>query len=331
MDVLAPDSQVCAAGDPNSRREDTLPARVPSAVAQAPAARGTSLASTAGPRRPNIVFVLADDLSFDLVRCMPHAHKMQKDGVTFANYFVTNSLCCPSRASIFTGRYPHNTGIYENSGPNGGYLEFLVRGHEEATFATALTSADYRTAMLGKYLNLYQPGNVRIPPGWSEWDVAGDGYRGFDYDLNENARIVHYANTSGNYLTDVLSAKAVDFIKRQTSGAPFMIEIATFAPHTPYIPAPRDAFAFAKSRAPRTPAFDAGPDIDAPKWLGRMPPLSEADVAGIDAEYRKRTQAVLAIDAMIGAIKAAVIEIGAPTIPISSSAQTTAIIWGNTV
>jgi N-acetylglucosamine-6-sulfatase len=103
----------------------------------------------------------------------------------------------------------------------------------------------------------------------------------------------------------------LDFIKRQTSGAPFMIEIATFAPHTPSIPAPRDAFAFAKSRAPRTPAFDAAPDIDAPKWLGRMPPLSEADVAGIDAEYRKRAQSVLAIDAMIGAIKAAVMQIGA--------------------
>jgi N-acetylglucosamine-6-sulfatase len=90
-----------------------------------------------------------------------------------------------------------------------------------------------------------------------------------------------------------------------------MIEIATFTPHTPSIPAPRDAFAFAKSRAPRTPAFDAAPDIDAPKWLGRMSLLSEADVARIDPEYRKRTQAVLAIDAMIGAIKAAVMEIGA--------------------
>jgi arylsulfatase A-like enzyme len=311
IDVLAPDSQTCAAGDPNSQREATLAARVPSAAAQAPATRGTSLASTAGPRRPNIVFVLADDLSFDLVRCMPHVLKMQKDGVTFANYFVTNSLCCPSRASIFTGRYPHNTGIYNNTAPNGGYLEFLARGHEEATFATALASADYRTAMLGKYLNLYQPRNLRVPPGWNEWDVAGDGSRGFDYELNENGHIAHYANRAEHYLTDVLSAKAVDFIKQQTPGAPFMIEIATFAPHAPSIPAPRDAFAFAKSRAPRTPAFDARPDIDGPKWLGSMPPLSEADVAGIDAEYRKRTQAVLAIDKMIGAITAAVMEIGA--------------------
>jgi hypothetical protein len=65
-----------------------------------------------------------------------------------------------------------------------------------------------------------------------------------------------------------------------------------FARHTPSIPAPRDAFAFAKLRAPRTPAFDAAPGIDAPKWLGRMPLLSEADVAGIDAEYRKRAQSV---------------------------------------
>jgi N-acetylglucosamine-6-sulfatase len=310
-DLLAPDARICDPSHQKSRPGDTLSADVPPAVAKGLAAPGLPTATPATRRRPNIVFILADDFSFDLIPCMPHVLQMEKDGASFANYFVTDSLCCPSRASIFTGRLPHNTGIYTNSEPNGGFIEFLKRGHEEVTFATALAAAGYRTAMLGKYLNNYEPRNVHVPPGWNEWDVAGDGYRGFHYELNQNGRIVYYANRTKHYLTDVLSERAVDFIRQQKSGAPFAIEIATFAPHVPSTPAPRDAYAFLKSRAPRTAAFNAAPDVAAPKWLSQLPPLSDADTAMIDAEHRKRAQAVLAVDAMIGAIQAAVAEIGA--------------------
>src|SRR5262249_19742976 len=76
-----------------------------------------SVAEEAAPHaKPNIIFILTDDLSWNLVQYMPHVLQMQKDGVTFANAFVTDSLCCPSRASIFTGRYPHDTGIFRNAG-----------------------------------------------------------------------------------------------------------------------------------------------------------------------------------------------------------------------
>ena len=62
-------------------------------------------------KKPNIVFVLTDDLASNLVQYMPHVKKLEAQGATFKNYFVTDSLCCPSRASTFTGRYPHDTGI----------------------------------------------------------------------------------------------------------------------------------------------------------------------------------------------------------------------------
>src|SRR5713226_8036872 len=265
----------------------------------------------AGAKRPNIVFVLTDDLALNLVPYMPNVRKMQQDGVTFANYFVTDSLCCPSRSSIFTGRYPHNTGIYRNTGADGGYQAFVNRGHERVTFATALTAAGYHTAMLGKYLNGYQPQRNPAAPGWSEWDVAGNGYRGFGYDLNQNGKIVHYANRPEDYMTDVLSAAAVNFIKQQTPDTPFMIEIATFAPHAPYTPAPRDADAFGGLHAPRTAAFNAAPDPAAPKWLAARPPVSEIDVAMIDNDFRKRAQSVQAVDAMIGKLQQAAAAIGA--------------------
>lgn len=245
----------------------------------------------------------------DLIQYMPHVLQMQREGVTFANYFVTDSLCCPSRSSIFTGRYPHDTGIFRNVGPDGGFLAFRDRGYELATFATSLSAIGYRTAMLGKYLNGYLPARHRAAPGWTTWAVAGNGYPGFNYNINQDGRIVHYGNTPSDYATDVLSSLGVRFIRR-AAGAPFLLEVATFAPHAPYTPAPRDAETLPGLRAPRTPAFDAAPDANAPRWVRRRPALSDADQAGIDRDFRKRAQSVLAVDKMIGELHAAVAAIG---------------------
>lgn len=275
------------------------------------AAYGFSPAQTpsTAPRRPNIVFVLTDDLSWNLVQYMPHVLKMQKDGVTFANYLVTDSLCCPSRSSIFTGRYPHSTGVFTNTGPDGGYRVFRDRGHEQTTFAVGLAAAGYRTALGGKYLNGYLPRANRPAPGWTSWAVAGNGYPEFHYALNQDGAVVQYGDNPSDYLTDVLAGLAVRFI-RQTAGTPFLIEVATFAPHAPYTPAPRDADAFPGLTAPRTPAFDAAPDAAAPKWLRAIPPLSTAEMARIDRDFRKRAQSVIAVDALIGALQTAVAAIG---------------------
>src|SRR6266849_3513804 len=306
----APPTDAAPPSAPPPARTERAPLPVPPPQAGEGRVGAPAPALPAGAKRPNIVFVLTDDLALNLVQYMPNLLKMQQDGVTFANYFVTDSLCCPSRSSIFTGRYPHNTGIYRNTGADGGYLAFVNRGHERVTFATALAAAGYHTAMLGKYLNGYQPQRNPAAPGWSEWDVAGNGYRGFGYDLNQNGKIVHYANRPDDYMTDVLAAAAMNFIKQQTPDTPFMIEIATFAPHAPYTPAPRDADAFPGLRAPRTGAFNAAPDPAAPKWLAAHPQLSEIDVATIDNDFSKRAQSVLAVDKMIGDLQAAVAAIG---------------------
>jgi N-acetylglucosamine-6-sulfatase len=259
--------------------------------------------------RPNIVFILTDDLALNLVQYMPHVIKMQKDGVTFANYFVTDSLCCPSRSSIFTGRYPHDTGVFKNTGIDGGYQVFHARGNDQTTFATALSAAGYRTAFMGKYLNGYEPRQDPIPPGWAHWVVAGNGYAEFRYVFNQDGQLVRHGMKPDDYLTDVVAALGVQFVKQKT-GAPFFIEIATFAPHTPYTPAPRDANAFPGLRAPRTPAYDAPHDANAPRWLQAHPALTEADMAMIDRDFRKRAQSVLAVDKMIGELQAAIAAIG---------------------
>jgi hypothetical protein len=81
--------------------------------------------------------------------------------------------------------------------------------------------------------------------------VAGNGYPEFNYDLNENGTVVHYGGPTGscgvtrspdNYGVDVLAARATSFIdKAAKAHTSFVMEVATFAPHAPYTPAPRNA------------------------------------------------------------------------------------------
>jgi N-acetylglucosamine-6-sulfatase len=269
---------------------------------------GASSSAPAAPK-PNFVFVLTDDLSWDLVRFMPHVQAMQKDGVTFSRYYVTDSLCCPSRSSIFSGRFPHNTGVFTNMAPDGGFGVFSGRGEEKSTWATALQGAGYRTAMMGKYLNGYTPAGLvngkplYVPPGWNEWDVAGNGYPEFNYNLNENGKLVSYGNQPQDYLTDVIAGKAVNFINAADADKkPFAIELATFAPHSPFTPAPRDNNDFPGLKAPHDPSFNK-PNTNAPRWLAARRPLKPKQVTDLDIRYRKRAQAVQAVDDMIARIE----------------------------
>ncbi len=117
---------------------------------------------------------------------MPHVLAMQRTGTTLSRYYVVDSLCCPSRSAIFTGEYPHDDGVFTNSGRDGGYNAYNAHGDQSRSFAVALQNAGYQTAMMGKYLNLYVPTRDPPAPGWNVWDVTGNGYPEFNYQLNEN-------------------------------------------------------------------------------------------------------------------------------------------------
>jgi len=161
--------------------------------------------------RPNIVFVLTDDLSVNLVQFMPHVLAMERAGLTFEDYFVSDSLCCPSRASIFTGDFPHDTGVFSNFGPGGGFRAFYRHGNERHTFPLGMQRAGYATALMGKFLNGYlessghghvSDGEVTnvparyVPPGFTDWDVAGWGYPEFNYTLNQDGVLHYYGGSS---------------------------------------------------------------------------------------------------------------------------------------
>src|SRR5205823_3690316 len=103
-----------------------------------------------------------------------------------------------------------------------------------------------------------------------------------------------------NYLTDVLSSKANDFVTSSAAAHnPFLLEVATFAPHAPYTPAPQDANSFPGLTAPRTAAYNQLPS-DPPPWLASHQELTENQQHRIDTAFRKRVQSVQAVDRMIG-------------------------------
>jgi N-acetylglucosamine-6-sulfatase len=260
------------------------------------------------PGRPNIVFVLTDDLSMNLLQFMPHVQELMRQGMTFNNYFVSDSLCCPSRASIFTGNFPHNTRIFGNFGRQGGFGLFHARREERDSFNIALHRAGYETAMMGKYLNGYlerpEIPDTYVPPGWSEWDVAGDGYPEFNYVLNRNGSLYAYGNQPADYLTDVIANRGLSFIDRATTdNRPFFLELATFAPHQPATPAPRDADRFPGLTAPHPPSWDLLPS-NAPLWLANHRALRPAQIEKINRLFRLRAQSVQAVDEMIARLQA---------------------------
>ncbi|MFC0042404.1 sulfatase-like hydrolase/transferase [Actinomadura rayongensis] len=272
-------------------------------------AAGPGTAEPAKPRKkPNFIFVLADDLDDTLMPYMPKtARDITAQGVTLNRYYVNLSWCCPSRASTLRGQYAHNTGVWSNNPPNGGFVEFYKRGEEKDTLATWLAKAGYRSGLFGKYLNGY-PEQVpslpltRVPPGWDTWvaPVAGHPFQGFDYTLNVNGSLVHRRPSPKTYLTDVLSQYARQFVTAADK-RPFFAYIAPVTPHPPAVPAPRHAKLYPGLKAPRTPAYDA-PPAGKPTEVRRLPPLTSGEERRWDTLFRHRAQSMRAIDDMVDAL-----------------------------
>ena len=260
---------------------------------------GRARASLRPSEHPNIVFVLTDDLDLAEMRYMLNVHRLLADqGVTFSRYFVSNSLCCPSRSSILRGQYAHNTGVESNGGLNGGFATAYRLGIEKSTIATWLHDAGYRTAYIGKYLNQY-PDTARktyIPPGWDEFDsaVAGNPYSEYEYQLNENGKLVLYGAKPSDYGTFVYLDKAEHFIKA-TAGKSFFLYLNVYPPHQPATPAPQDQNLFPNAKAPRIPSFDRV-ESSKPTWLSRRRPMTPAAIDSLDSLYRDRIRSLQAVD-----------------------------------
>jgi arylsulfatase A-like enzyme len=244
-----------------------------------------TVGKTAAQKPWNVVVVVTDDERYDDNTAMKSVHRLlAAHGVTFTEFHVTTSECCPSRASILTGQYSHHHHVVGNFGRSG-YPSF----DERSTLATWLSDAGYSTALVGKYLNDYTIyGHHHVPPGWSRW-VAMDSIpeeKYYGYTLNVDGRLEHHGRSATDYSTRVLTESADLFL--QTASEPFFLYFAPIAPHLPAIPAPPDVGVLHALPAVRNPAFDEKDVGDKPWRAWHSQPLTVRGVAYVQDEIRRR-------------------------------------------
>ena len=225
-----------------------LPGRLPAAATppETPAMSGA---------KPNIVLIMSDDMGFSDIGCYgseihtPNLDALAADGIRFTQFYNT-ARCCPTRASLLTGLYPHQAGIGHMMGDRRlpGYHGDL--GKNCLTIAEALKPAGYAAYMAGKWH--VTPHTKPEGPKYN-WPLQ----RGFDrffgtihgagsfYDPNsltrDNTQIV--PDTKDFYYTDAISNNAARFIldhKRDKDGKPFFMYVAYTAAHWPMHARPRD-------------------------------------------------------------------------------------------
>jgi len=274
--------------------------------ASSPAAASLPVAPAAPNTAPNIILILTDDQDGqpDMMNAMPNLQALiAAQGMRFDSFFAPVPLCCPARAILLLGQYAHNSQMLHNLMPIGGFQRFLELGLEDTTVATALQSAGYRTALMGKYLNDYP--NVddptHIPPGWDEWfvPITSSAYGSFNYDVNDNGVIVSFGGAPQDHVSDVITAKALDFINRASAlspGTPFFVQLSYYAPHSPAVPAPRHLQMFPGAQTPQPPSFNESDMSDKPAFMQGSPLLGPSDIAGMNTFRRKQLQSLQAVD-----------------------------------
>jgi N-acetylglucosamine-6-sulfatase len=247
---------------------------------------------------PNIVLIVTDDQRWDSLSKMPEVQRLLvRRGMTFNQAIVTNPLCCPSRATILTGRYSHTTGVYFNRGPHGGWNVF--RASESSTIATALDVVGYRTALIGKYMNGYAGDEVYVPPGWDRWFAFTENPGYFDYTMFDSLGRPHrvpFGSEPEDYSTDVIGRTAIEFIRSTPEDTPFFLMVTPYAPHGPPVPAPRHLDAFADEPVEQGPGVG---EVDVSDKPAHIQERGTADPAVMRGLTRQQWEMLLAVDELI--------------------------------
>jgi N-acetylglucosamine-6-sulfatase len=263
----------------------------------------TPTAAQTTPVKPNFVFILTDDMRQDDLKYMPKTRDLLGDqGMQFTNAFVSNPLCCPSRATIMRGQYAHNTGVWTNTpGPDGAWQGYKNHGNEQDNIATRFHGAGYRTGLFGKYFNDYDGSTV--PPGWDDWFGVPSGTGVFNYYVNDNGTQKFFGSSESDYATDVLSRETQSFIDASVvANKPFLAYVAPKPPHEPAVPAPRHVNTFNGEKAPRLPSFNEIDVSDKPPSIQSLSPLTATQIAEIDAHHEKRVESLQSVDDLVAAV-----------------------------
>jgi arylsulfatase A-like enzyme len=180
--------------------------------------------AAAAADRPNIIFIMSDDHAAHAIGAYgsrinktPHIDRLAREGMLLRNVFVTNSICTPSRAAILTGQYSHLNGV----------PVFNRFDSSRVTVARLLQQGGYHTGMIGKW----HLGSD--PAGFDRWEIL-PGQGAYHNPVLYTA--TGEKTYTGQYVTDVVTDLAIDFLKTRPAKKPFFLMLHHKAPHRPWEP-----------------------------------------------------------------------------------------------
>ena len=221
----------------------------------------------ARPSKPNIIFVLADDLGWSELGCYgnvfnetPHLDQLAKNGMRFTQAYAAAPVCSPYRAALLTGQYPARVGILDYLRPDADNALSI----DHVTLPEMLQRDGYRTGMIGKWhLTGYEHHGAKheIKPrdhGF-DWDFArevkgvGNGANFWPYVFSgQSIRWIDIPENrlgENEFLVDRMNLEAVDFIQRNKD-RPFFLYLSHYAPHSILNGKPELAEKYRKKHAP---------------------------------------------------------------------------------
>lgn len=197
------------------------------------AATAFTAAHAQSSNRPNVLYIVTDSWrgqtmpGIDPNLKAPNLERLARDGVQCERAYTSYAVCCPSRAAMLTGKFPHAAGVRRNHS---------LLPLDQPTMSAELKKSGYRTGYIGKW---------HLDRGDSDGFVPAERRRGFDYWAAHNVQHRHYdcvyfGDTpepvkSPGFEPDHQTNLAIDFLKRP-SRAPFYLHLSYVAPHAPYTP-----------------------------------------------------------------------------------------------
>jgi arylsulfatase A-like enzyme len=240
--------------------------------------------ATAAPAhaRPNVLLIMTDDQrADDTMDVMPQTRQWFEDGGTrFSRFFATTPLCCPSRASVFSGRYTHNHGVATN--------DLATVLDQNFTIQSYLKSVGYKTGIFGKYMNAWNL--LRPPPFFDDWAITTASYTPIR--VNENGVVKVVTQYAPSYIRD----NAVRFLQESESqdATPWFLALWTTAPHAPFTPDTAYENASVPPASPN-PAQTETDRLDKPPHVQ----ASSVDPATAEADRVGQLRTLMSVDDMV--------------------------------
>jgi len=237
-------------------------------------------------KSPNILLLITDDQRYDdLQKYMPYTYeKIFNQGVKFNKAYITTPACCPSRASIFTGKYASSHEVKANR----------YRLFKNTMFQYLAKKDLYYQGLIGKYINTWNGEKRNEFDFWVSFRAGSSRYN--DPRLNVNGV---WSKHQG-YITDILGSYAIDFLdKSEKQTKPFFLTIPFNAPHQTATPAQRHLSSLKSDIITDNPNFNEVDRSDKPLWLRSKKSMSKKRIAR-NKEFRaNQRKTLLAVDESI--------------------------------